>query len=265
MRVITFASGSRGNCALVSSRGTHLLIDAGISMKRIKASLADAGLTPADISGVLVTHNHTDHISGLAMMAKHHKIPIYAPRTVANHISWSTSGVEDCLKPIPVGSAVGIGDVEITAFHTPHDTPESVGYRIESGDASFGFCTDIGHITDEVMSALMGVDAAVIEANHDEQMLRYGPYPFHVKRRILSDVGHLSNECCGALAASLAGGGAQYITLGHLSAENNNPNLAIEAVHQALERSERRARVYVAPAAEMLELDFIRSGHICSE
>ena len=263
MHITTLASGSSGNCTLVSAGGTHILVDAGISMKRIGGGLAALGLRPGDLGGVLVTHEHTDHVCGLATMTKQHRIPIYAPRTVANYLRRTIAGVEDYLHIITPGEPFGIGDAVLRAFPTPHDAPESVGYRMDA-DIRFGFCTDLGHVTDEVLAALEGVDAAVIEANHDEEMLRYGSYPYFLKRRILSDSGHLSNASAGRLAVQLARSGASRLILAHLSRENNLPDLALQAVTGALAEAGFSPAVSVAPAASAQTVTVTRGSAACS-
>ena len=209
MNITLFASGSSGNCALVSDGETHILIDAGISARRIRAGLTAQDVSMADLAGVLVTHEHSDHVKGL------------------------------------------------TAFPTPHDAAGSCGYRLD-GSARFGFCTDLGTVTDAVRAALCGVDCAVIEANHDPDMLRTGPYPIYLKRRIASDHGHLSNESAGALAVYLAENGAQQLILGHLSRENNTPRAALETVSLALAAAGflpgTQPELYAAPAETTLAL-----------
>ena len=233
MRGIVFASGSSGNCMLLSSGETHILIDAGISMRRMEESLRQAGLTMRDVGGVLITHEHSDHISGLKMLVKHYGIPIYAPRTVASRVSGMQPELEQALSVIEAGRPFYIGAMKICAFHTPHDTDESVGYRVESGGV-FALATDMGHVTDEVEQSLEGADAVLIESNHDVQMLSYGTYPVYLKRRILSDRGHLSNERCAELARRLGESGVKQIILGHLSRENNTPEKALAATRAAL-------------------------------
>ncbi len=244
MKVSVFASGSSGNCLLLSSGGTHILIDAGISMRRIEQSLAQTDVSMREIGGVLITHEHSDHISGLKMLIKHYAVPIYAPHTVANRLRGCLPEVESCLHIIPVNESFEIGKLSITAFHTPHDTDESVGYRV-CGDYVFALATDMGHVTEEVSSALTGADTVLIESNHDEEMLRYGSYPFYLKRRILSDNGHLSNACCAQLARTLAQNGTKKIILGHLSRENNTPALAMKAAMEAT--SGLPVELYCAP------------------
>ncbi len=233
MQIYTIASGSTGNCTLVRDGGTAVLIDAGISTKRIVTALRELGLLPEQLDGILITHEHGDHICGLNTFIKHYDIPIFAPRTVANHLSWSITGVDDYLTVLPTGQDYSINGLSILPFHTPHDTPESVGYRL-SGSSVFGFCTDFGHVTDEILEGMRGVDAAVIEANHDLEMLKNGSYPYYLKRRILSDNGHLSNDACAALSAELYKHGTRKIILGHLSRENNLPSLARRSVLDVL-------------------------------
>ena len=226
MNVKVFASGSSGNCALLSDRDTHVLIDAGISARRIRQSLADAGLELQELNGVLITHEHSDHISGLKTLLKCAELPIYAPHTVAARLCGFLPEAVDYTRVIPIGTPVRVGALSITAFHTPHDTDESVGYRVE-GRGTFALATDMGHVTDEVLEGLLGADAVLIESNHDMEMLRDGPYPVCLKRRILSDRGHLSNADCAVLARRLAEAGTAKIILGHLSRENNRPELAL--------------------------------------
>lgn len=247
MHITTFASGSSGNCALVSAAGTKILVDAGISLRRINTFLRAEGLAPEELVGVLITHEHSDHVSGLEMLLKHHNVDIYAPRTVASRLAGMKPTTEGRIKIIEAGVPFDLKGVKVMAFHTPHDTPESVGYRFDSVSGSLGLCTDLGHASDEVLRAMEGVDTALIESNHDEEMLRYGPYPVYLKRRILSDRGHLSNESCGELAVHLARSGTERIVLGHLSRENNTPERAFRVVSTALSAHDCDTELCVAP------------------
>lgn len=251
MKLSVYASGSSGNCLLLSSGSTHILIDAGISKRRIEGSLAQSGLSMREIGGVLITHEHSDHISGLKMLLKYYALPVYAPRTVANRLRGCLPEAEPYLRVIPVNESFDIGDLTVTAFHTPHDTDESVGYRVQSGGV-FALATDMGHVTEEVLNALSGADAVLIESNHDEEMLRYGPYPVYLKRRILSDSGHLSNACCAELARALALGGTKQIILGHLSRENTSPALAMQAAREST--AGLPVELYCAPVYGCLSL-----------
>lgn len=235
MQVYTLASGSGGNCTLLSDGGTLLLIDAGISARRIVCALAELSLTPDMLSGILVTHEHSDHIAGIKTLINKYDIPIFAPRTVGNHIAYSIAGVEDFLSELCPGREDSIGSLQVLPFRTPHDTPESVGYRI-SGSSVFGFCTDCGHVTEEMLDGLLGCQMAVIESNHDIEMLKSGRYPLFLKQRILSDNGHLSNAACGELSVKLYEAGAKKLLLGHISRENNLPSLAVSTVCSRLEK-----------------------------
>lgn len=257
MQIHTLSSSSKGNCALIIDGDDAILIDAGISARAITSALAGFGLRPEELSGILVTHEHTDHVRGLATLIKRPLAPIFAPRTVANHLRWSIAGVDDFIVELPLMEETMVGGLSVFPFPTPHDTPQSVGYRI-TGSRILGFCTDCGHVTEDMLRGLAGADAAVIEANHDPRLLMDGPYPPLLKRRILSDRGHLSNEACGRLALSLARGGARNIVLAHLSLENNTPALALEAVTSALSAGgfvpDRDVFVAVAPEKDIFSL-----------
>ena len=255
MQIYTLASGSTGNCTLVKDGDTAVLIDAGISTKRIVTALKELGMFPEQLNGIFITHEHSDHVNGLNTFIKHYEIPIFAPRTVANHLSWSIAGVDDYLTVLLPGQDYDLHGLSVLPFRTPHDTPESVGYRL-TGNGSLGFCTDFGHVTDEILEGLRGVDAAVIESNHDLEMLKNGPYPFHLKRRILSDNGHLSNDSCGLLAKELYKHGTRRFVLGHLSRENNLPSIARRSVLGVLSAEgidiENELVLEVAPEKDIL-------------
>lgn len=250
MEVFVFASGSGGNCLLLTDGGTNILIDAGVSQRRLASALAGVGLTAGDIGGVFITHEHSDHISGLRTMINWLDAPVFAPKNVAFKLWGMLPGIERLLRVMPVGPAVTLGGLEVAAFHTSHDTAESVGYRV-SGRGIFALATDTGCVTDEIKNGLLGADTALIEANHDEDLLRGGPYPAYLKRRILSTRGHLSNAGCALLAEELAENGTGRIILGHLSRENNRPELAAETVGRAVAG---RAELFVAPVSGCLRV-----------
>lgn len=252
MNIKVFASGSGGNCMLCSERDTHILIDAGISMRRLQQSLRANDLEIDDIGGVLITHEHSDHVSGLKMLLKYYDLPLYAPHTVAARLCGSLPNAEEYMHVIRPGESFRLGAVKVRAFHTPHDTDESVGYRIE-GRGTFALATDMGHVTDEVLEGLIGADTVLIESNHDLDMLYNGPYPVQLKRRILSDRGHLSNHDCAALAVKLAEGGTRTVILGHLSKENNRPEIALHETERALDGY--GVRLYCAPVYGCLSVE----------
>lgn len=252
MRIVTFASGSTGNCSLITDGKVNILIDAGISMRRVVSALGEYGLTPQDLCGVLITHEHSDHISGLSMLNKYYSLPIIAPTELCAVLKDVKPELSASLNAIDVGEVLNIDSIKIRAFRTPHDARFSVGYRFE-GSGIFALATDTGMITDEMIDGLSGTDTALIEANHDIEMLKNGPYPYFLKNRILSDRGHLSNNECGKLAISLANSGTKHIILGHLSRENNTPEKALETVCNALEWTD--TSVSVAPMKNFLAVD----------
>jgi len=236
MTVWTLASSSSGNCTVVSQGDTHLLIDAGISLRRMRAGLRAFGLTPDDLTGVLVTHEHSDHISGIEMLVKYHKTPVFASCGSGFGISCAFPEADPYVNCFEAGVSFELGDITVSSFRTPHDSIESVGYRLLAGGRTLAYATDLGCLTGEVIDAVSGADIAVIEANHDKEMLKTGPYPPFLKRRILSPHGHLSNADSGKLAVSLALSGARIVQLAHISRENNTPGLARETVADSLSR-----------------------------
>lgn len=237
LKIATLASGSSGNCAIVSDGETHILIDAGISAKQIGLGLRSLGLDLAGLSAVLITHEHSDHISGLRVLSKNACAPIYAtgPTCRALRNGNSSNTVPELLQEQEAGSAVQIGSLEVRSFSTPHDAAGSVGYAISGGGARLVLCTDLGHVTPEIYRAVENCGLLVCEANHDEGMLKSGPYPYYLKRRILGNFGHLSNEAGGSLALHAVRQGARRVILAHLSQQNNTPELAFLAVEEILE------------------------------
>ena len=234
MQVCTLASSSSGNATIVIHEDTKILIDAGISMRRIVKSLAALDIKPEELDAVLVTHEHSDHIGGLVMLTKYFKTPVYAPERVAEALCHINPGISDSVAFFPAGTEFELGCITVKSFPTPHDTPESVGYRLMAGQSVMAFATDLGHVPQEVLEAVIGADLAVIESNHDVELLKKGPYPQYLKRRILAKHGHLSNFDSGTLASKLLQSGTKRIVLAHLSKENNTPRLAYETVGSAL-------------------------------
>ena len=243
MRLCALASGSKGNCIYVDCGETRLLIDCGITMSGIAAALkqlsahSDAPVTPCDLSAILVTHEHSDHIKSCASMARRHDLPVYAsaPTLSAINMKAGERGISmDHMRAIRGGEDFYIGDIDITPFDTPHDAAGPLGYRLDAGAASIAIATDIGVVSDRWMHAVEGAQLVLLEANHDEAMLRSGPYPAALKRRILSNRGHLSNMACARAAVQLARSGTRMILLSHLSENNNTPQLAYHAVCEEL-------------------------------
>lgn len=255
MHISIFASGSGGNCLLFRSAGTAILIDAGISARRICGFLASEGLVVEDLDAILISHEHSDHVSGLSTLLKRHSAECFAAPITAHALQRNIEFGDEYIGEMRPGVPLQLGGAVVTAFNTEHDTPQSVGYRLDTHEGSFGVCTDLGHVTDEVLDCLRGVDVALIETNHDLDLLRSGPYPPQLKRRILSDFGHLSNEAGAELACELVAAGAKKLILGHLSRENNSPAFALEAVERALSAKGLTAEVVVAPPLGPLNVD----------
>lgn len=232
LNITTLASSSIGNSALVSCGNTYILLDAGISAKRITAGLRSLGISPGQLSAVFVTHEHSDHISGLRVLAAKIAVPIYAtPLTcAAMYRKERCDAVRDLMCEQPAGSGVQIGSLWAESFPTPHDAADSVGYSFTGDDGRIVVCTDLGHVTRAVRTAVEDCDLLVCETNHDEDWVRAGPYPYHLKQRILGDRGHLSNKAGAELAAQAVGSGTKTVILAHLSRQNNTPERALETV-----------------------------------
>ena len=228
-------SGSSGNSTYVASGDCGLLVDAGVSAKRLAAALNERNIDPARIAGVLVTHEHTDHIAGLRVLVKRFGIPIYA---TAGTLSFLCA--QDAVPPgadlrelAPDMTPTEVGGLQVEAFRTPHDAADSCGFRITLPDGRrVGVATDMGEMWPSVRQALSACDLIHIESNHDVRMLETGAYPYSLKQRILGEYGHLSNAACAAELPDLVRGGVTRITLAHLSKENNAPYLA-EVVSKA--------------------------------
>lgn len=258
MDVCTLASGSKGNCLLASCGHTHILIDAGISARRIARSLGDLGLRPEELSAVFVTHGHSDHIAGLRVLSKRLACPIWATEQTALEIQ---SRIPELAISLLSGS-VEAGSLQIDYFPTPHDAPGSVGYRVAGDGMRFVLCTDLGHLTQPVMDAVWGIDLLIGEANHDVEQLKSGPYPPYLQARILGKYGHLSNEDGAELAGLAAAGGARAVVLAHLSQENNTPARARTAVEQRLEHLGYQIPLFVAPAQERSPVFRLEHGRV---
>ena len=315
MRMTVLASGSKGNSAVVATAETRILVDAGLSCRELKRRMAAAGEDPGSLSAILITHEHQDHVAGLAVLARRLGVPVYftepthrawvrmvTPRSTMTYAEWLTQvqrekeerarataaeetpsddvilplsersepkGKDPCIlpevaaqsesadpdeddsvpeaaKPYPsflpaveyfsAGAAFTIGDIAITPFTIPHDAADPCGFVFESRreNIRMAVATDLGYVPPNVKAALRRVDVLLLESNHDLEMLRDGPYPWSVKQRVLSRVGHLSNHATAEFLARDYDGGAQYVVLGHLSEQNNAPELALLCAEQAL-------------------------------
>lgn len=239
-RIISLYSGSSGNAFLLMTPKARLLIDAGKNAKALTRALDEVGCPIETINAIFITHDHHDHTSALPVLLKHHPMPVHAVEASAQVISrGAPQYLTDCLCRHTPLFCETVGDVTVRSFITPHDSEFSVGYRLEITDEegrahAIGYATDLGYVTDDVRSALMGCESVVLESNHDRDMLLTGPYPYHLKERILSRYGHLSNDDCAALVGELAECGLRHLMLAHLSEQNNDPALAYNETLTAL-------------------------------
>ncbi len=259
IRFFTLFSGSSGNCALVTAGTTNFLIDAGVSCARICTALKQLGIGPSELDGVLITHEHTDHISGAGVLSRKFNIPLYSSEKTLAQTYRLVGGVyEHNLRCIQPGVPFSLRDFDIYPFSIPHDAADPVGYSMASGGRRLTVATDLGHITDALLKGICKSDAAVIESNHDVEMLKKGKYPYFLKKRILGDLGHLSNEKAAWLATQLAKWGTQKIVLAHLSKENNLPGLAYQTTERMFVkngiREGRDVLLKVAPRSDILEI-----------
>ena len=233
MRFLNIASGSTGNVSYIGSDHTHILVDTGVSRKRILEGLREAGLTLQDIDAILITHEHIDHIQGLGVLARRYHIPIYATPGTAEYLltSKQTGRIDiELLHLIEPDVAFTIRDVTVTPFRIWHDAAQPVGYRMSDGRKDVAVATDMGCYDDYITEHLMNLSGLVLEANHDVNMLQAGPYPWPLKQRILGQYGHLSNEHAGRLLCDILNDHMEAILLGHLSKENNYEALAMATV-----------------------------------
>ena len=233
MDFFSVASGSSGNCICLGSDQCHVMIDAGISGKRIEEGMNTYDYTTSDMDGVLITHEHSDHIQGLGVVARKYGLPIYATKGTADAILHSSSvGKIDpsLFHVIEAGKTIFIGNLEIYPMSISHDAADPVAYLVSDGRHRVGVVTDLGYYDADIVSHMEGLDALLLEANHDIHMLQVGAYPYPLKQRILGERGHLSNETSGQLLGQILHDGMQHILLGHLSKENNYDELAYETV-----------------------------------
>ena len=271
--VSVLASGSRGNCSLVATSSTRILVDAGLSgretFKRLKALDDRNGDRNGDrsngrveeISAILITHEHSDHVAGLQRLATKLNVPVFL--TAPTHHAWSRA-VRDEKGAIPdlpklehfsAGRGFRVGDIEVMPFTIPHDAADPVGFTFRAEGVKIGFATDLGYMPTNVRNHLRGCSVLVMESNHDVEMLRSGPYPWSVKQRVMSRVGHLSNDALAEFFSSDYDGGAEYVVLAHLSEQNNHPEIARAAAEQALGGRQGlwHNRVLLATQTEVLE------------
>jgi phosphoribosyl 1,2-cyclic phosphodiesterase len=262
--VSVLASGSRGNSAIVASSRTRILVDAGVSCREIFKRMKRVGEDPHRLSAVLITHEHSDHVHGLEVLARKIRVPIYM--TGATHQAW-TKWVRDqngkparieTLECFSAGKSFQIGDIAVTPFTIPHDAADPVGFTFRADGLKLGMATDLGYLPGSVRHHLRGCDLLLMESNHDVEMLRGGPYPWVVKQRVMSRVGHLSNEALAEFFATDYDGGASYLVLAHLSEQNNHPEIARGVAEKALGPRRNLLQNRVLLASQAAPMDPIR-------
>ncbi|MBR1559525.1 MAG: MBL fold metallo-hydrolase [Clostridia bacterium] len=251
LRFSPLFSGSSGNATYVGCDDAHILVDAGLSGTRIINELKQVGVDPASLSGILVTHEHIDHIKGIGILSRKFDLPVYATEGTWRGMEGKIGAVASRnMRVFEPERDFFIGSIDVTPFPTPHDAAQPVGYTFEIAGAKLAIATDLGSVRDSWLKHIVGADAVILESNFDPGMLQTGPYPFELKKRIMGKRGHLSNDDAGEVAAELVRGGARQIVLGHLSKENNYPELALKCCELALRQEgfdpEADVRVIVA-------------------
>ena len=234
VRITILGSGSSGNCAYVETGEVRLLVDAGFSLRQIRQRLAAIGKVPENLTGVLITHEHSDHIQGLPALSEKLHIPIFCNRETKDAAEYQLRARLDCRLFI-TGSSFQVGDVTVETFSVPHDAQDPVGFLLRTDDGALGFLTDLGHVTKLVLDRVRAANVLVLEANHDVKMLQDCPRrPWSLKQRILGRHGHLSNEAAADAAEQLLSADLRHIYLGHLSRKCNRPQLAFQVVNDRL-------------------------------
>ena len=258
------ASGSAGNAAFLATSKTRILIDAGLSVRDLTQRLAAIGESPDDIDAVVVTHEHADHVSGLARFVRYRQrkkkpVPVFLSKLTAPQVDWSASDGKKPDQSPPVeefqaGSGWMVGNVAVQSFTIPHDAVDPVGFTFIAEGVKVGVATDLGYVTESLRMHLRRVQVLLIESNHDVDMLRVGPYPWSVKQRVLGRNGHLSNDSACAFLENDLDGGVQTLLLGHLSEHNNHPEIVRVSAAQSLERRGIAPQLVIAEQKKQTEV-----------
>jgi len=236
MKFCSIYSGSSGNCLYVSSETTKILIDAGLTGKKIQKGLEEIGVCPSDITAMVITHEHDDHIKSAGILSRRFNIPIYANTKTWEAMEKALGKISpENIKVFEGYDVFEIGDIFVKPFKIPHDAASPCGYSFMNRGSKISIATDIGYVTEEIKNNIIDSDLILLEANHDVEMLKVGPYPYPLKRRVLSDLGHLSNEDAGLALVEILNGKTKKVILGHLSNTNNYPELALRTVISVLQ------------------------------
>lgn len=244
MKLVPLFSSSSGNCTYIGSAAGGILIDSGVSAKRIALALRDNGVDPGRIGAVFVTHEHTDHITGLRVFCERGHIPVFATAGTLRALRQAGALTANIQASVMPKGGVEVNGILVQSFRTSHDCAEPCGFTCEAGNGEkFAVATDTGFLTEETCAALLGSDTVLIESNHEVTMVQNGPYPYFLKRRILSDAGHLSNSACSEFLPKLLQSGTGRFILAHLSRENNTPDLAYATARAAFDIAGAKAGV----------------------
>ncbi|MCX6928446.1 MAG: MBL fold metallo-hydrolase [Verrucomicrobia bacterium] len=236
VRLTILGSGSSGNCAYVETDETRVLIDAGFSLRQIRQRLATIGRTPENLTGILITHEHSDHVQSLPLLSAKLGIPVYCNRPTQEAVEYQLKTRLVC-RLFTTGASFEVGDIQVDTFSIPHDAQDPVGYLLRTSAGNIGFLTDLGHTTRLALERVRPANALVLEANHDVKMLQDCPRrPWSLKQRILGRHGHLSNEAAAEAAEMIMSAELRHLYLGHLSRECNHPELAHRVVNNCLQR-----------------------------
>lgn len=237
LKFCSLASGSSGNCQWIGSEKTALFLDAGLSGKYIGAAMASISEDIQRVRGVLITHEHVDHIKGVGVLLRRYGIDLYANEKTFEAVESKLGKYQDSqIKLFKNNEAFEVGDLIVKPFSISHDAVDPVAYSFLEGRSKISVATDLGTVTDAILKEIIDSDLLMLEANHDVEMLKVGPYPYYLKQRILSEIGHLSNDHAGEVSLEAVNHGKlKHILLGHISKENNHPELAYETVRACLE------------------------------
>lgn len=251
-KISVLASGSKGNATIITAGGKNFLIDAGISCRQLTQRIHEIGMEPEDLEGVLLTHEHRDHIGGLPVFSRKYHLPVFANEATWRSLPQRNEMERSCCRLLP--KCLQTDALQITSFAVPHDAACAVGYVFNYAGARCVYLTDVGFITEGIKNNVAGADTLVLEANHDEEMLKKGSYPYALKQRILGTRGHLSNKAAGWLLSQMERLPGEVI-LAHLSQENNTPELALRTVRNILEPRDAGGdtQIYVASQDEIVK------------
>lgn len=258
LKVCVLATSSSGNCTFIGTGSTRILIDAGLSAKETAARLAAIGERIEDIDAILVTHEHSDHVCGLPVLLKKLGVPVFISELTATQIDWSESESKRRgpaqVRTFPAGSEFTVGEFRVQSFSIPHDAVDPCGFTVAGASIKIGLAMDLGYVPENVRYYLDGCEVVVLESNHDVEMLKVGPYPWSLKQRVMGRRGHLSNDAAADYLLESFDARVGTLLLGHLSEQNNHPEIARMVAQSAIERRALRTRLAVVEPRKQSEV-----------